>query len=357
MRGIYEDEDHWPEFGTLTVRDTWLGDGDGGEGLFEQHASRVQPCGTIARTGHGWLEAAAGDGPVVVRMELHDSAPPDATAGWEDVVEIPYRSRSGAVGLTYVTGGPGQEHLRLAGPGLYRVRVCAGPSADEEVEAVWRLCFWPVAEVEPPRWSARARPAVPAGDGGWRYLFGYHVTELLFVVWAARDADGLTTVDAVRQWGERHHRGAGWLDGPVPEPVHGELDPADVAARLGVPAPSSLRDLLTVFAAAGLLVADGDAYRWPEVRPRAQDVLDLSPARRADLVLREESDRFRTFASDLVSVALWGGARQTVAALAARTLVSEDDVRATLDWAVRQGQLTVDGPLSGGFTMTAPAAG
>ncbi|MFD7658735.1 DUF6042 family protein [Actinosynnema sp. NPDC059797] len=355
MRGTYEDEDHWPEFGTLTVRDTR--GGDGGDGPFEQHASRAQPCGTIVRTGYGWLEAAAGDGPVVVRMESHDSPPPEDTAEWDDVVEIPYRSRSGVVGLTYVTGGPGDEHLRLTGPGLYRVRVCAASSADEEVEAVWRLCFWPVIEVEPPRWSARARPAVPVGGGGWRHLFGYHVTDLLFAVWAARDADGATTVDAVRRWGERHHRGVGWLDRPLPEPVHRELDPADVAAQLGVPAPSSSRDLLTVFAAAGLLVADGDAYRWPEVEPRAQDVLDLSPARRADLVLRQELDRFRSFASDLVSVALWGGARQTVTALAARTPATGDDVRATLDWAVRQGLLTVEGPLSGEFTMAVPAAG
>ncbi len=355
MRGIHEDDDHWPEFGTLTVRDTWLGDGD--DGPFGQHDSRVQPCGTIVRTGHGWLEAAAGDGPVVVRMELHDSAPPEDTAEWADVVQIPYRSRSGAVGLTYVTGGPGNEHLRLAGPGPYRVRVCARSSADEDVEAVWRLCFWPVAGVEPPRWSARARPAVPAGDGGWRYLFGYHVTDLLFIARAARDADGVTTVDAVRQWGEQHHRGAGWLDGPLPEPVHGELDPADVAAQLGVPAPTSPRDLLTVFAAAGLLLATGDGYRWPDVEPKAQDVLDLPPARHVDLVKRQELDRFRSFASDLVSVALWGGARQTVAALAARTLVAEEDVRDTLDWAVRQGLLTVDGPLSGKFTMTVPAAG
>ncbi|QFZ20382.1 DUF6042 family protein [Saccharothrix syringae] len=355
MRGIYEDGDYWPEFGTLTVRDTWVG--DVGDGPFEQHTSRVQPCGTIVRTGYGWLEAAAGDGPVVVRLESHDGAPPEETAGWEDVVEIPYRSRSGVVGLTWVTGGPGEEHLRLAGPGLYRVRVCAGPSADEGMEAVWRLCFWPVAEVEPPRWSARALPAVPAGDGGWRYLFGYHVTDLLAAVWAARDADGVTTVEAVRRWSERQHRGAGWLDGPLPGPGHRELDPADVAAQLGVPAPTSPRDLLAVFAAAGLLVADGDAYRWPEVEPRAQDVLDLSPERRAELVLWQESDRFRSLAADLVSVALWGGARQTVAALAARTLVAEDDVRDTLDWAVRQGLLTVEGPLSGEFTMTVPAAG
>ncbi|WP_265590342.1 hypothetical protein [Saccharothrix syringae] len=33
----------------------------------------------------------------------------------------------------------------MAGPGLYRVRVCAGCAA---VEAVWRLCFRPVAGVE-----------------------------------------------------------------------------------------------------------------------------------------------------------------------------------------------------------------
>jgi hypothetical protein len=39
-------------------------------GPFSQRNSKVQPCGTIARTGNGWLEGAAGDGPHVVRMEL-----------------------------------------------------------------------------------------------------------------------------------------------------------------------------------------------------------------------------------------------------------------------------------------------
>ncbi|MFD0207520.1 MULTISPECIES: hypothetical protein [Saccharothrix] len=39
----------------------------------------------------------------------------------------------------------------------------------------------------------------------------------------------------MRQWGERHHRGEGWLDRPLPEPVHRELDLADVAAQLDVP--------------------------------------------------------------------------------------------------------------------------
>lgn len=338
----YEDDDHWPEFGTLTVRDTRMP--EEGQGLFDQHALDAQPCGTIARSGCGWLEVGAGDGPLVVRLELHDAAPADDIAAWEDAVDVPYRCLSGVVGLTYVTGGPGDEHLRLPGPGDYRVRTTR--SAD-----TWSLRFWPVAEPEAPQWFARSLPAVPQGDSGWSELFGHYATDLLFAVHAARDRSGLTTVEALRRWGEQHHRGAGWLDQPVPEPLRGRLSPAEVAAQLGAPAPTALRGMLPLFAAAGVLIADGQGYRSPDTTPRAQDVLDLPAPRRAALDADHELSRFRSFATDLVSIALWGRTRHTVPALAARTLVSEQDVLATLDWAVRRGPLVVDGPLSGEFAL------
>ena len=66
--GTFEDGDYLPEFGTLTVRDAYSGYGEYVDtGLLEQHATDAQPCGTIARTGTGWLEAASGDLPCLVR--------------------------------------------------------------------------------------------------------------------------------------------------------------------------------------------------------------------------------------------------------------------------------------------------
>ncbi|MBB5957133.1 hypothetical protein FHS29_003726 [Saccharothrix tamanrassetensis] len=374
LRSFHEEDGHLPEFGTLTVRDTrW----DGSDvGLFGQDALRIQPCGTVARTGAGWLEVGAGDGPLTVRLELHEFEPPD-TGGWHEVVDIPYRSLCGAVGLTLTTGAPMTDDLVLAGPGDYRLRVSGSPDR-------WLLRFWR-AQVAPPRWLVRTRPAVRAGDPGWRRLFGHYATDLLFAVWAARDEQGWTSVEALARWGLRHRRGASWLDDPLPAPMYDELDPVTVAAELGAPAPRSLRGLLPLFAAAGMLdrdvphhevpnnsvpdhdvphhevpndgvpdhdvPGDGDRFRTVADPPRAQDVLALPESRKAALDSNYEMDRFRSFATDLVSVALWGGQRQTLAALAERTLVPVDEVRATLDWAVRQGRLTVDGPVSGEFTM------
>lgn len=81
------------------------------------------------------------------------------------------------------------------------------------------------------------------------------------------------------------------------------------------------------------------------VRPR--------PARPAQgrLDADHELSRSRCFATDPVPVAPRGRTGHTVPALAARTLVSEQDVLATLDWAVRRGPLVVDGPLSGEFAL------
>lgn len=65
---------------------------------------------------------------------------------------MPHRSLSGGVGLTDVTGGPGDEHLRLPDPGDYRVRTTHSTDT-------WLPRFWPVAEPEAPQWFARDPPA------------------------------------------------------------------------------------------------------------------------------------------------------------------------------------------------------
>lgn len=348
--GIHEDDDYWPEFGTLTVRDAETVYEESGP--FSWQDSKAQPCGTFVRTGNGWLEGSAGDGPHVVRMESHDVAPPDDTDEWDDVVEIPYRNLSGEVGLGFVTGGFNGDVFPLAGARDYRVRATRRPVPDtEEWEDLWLLRFWP-AEPEPPRWFRRAALAMRPADPGWRTVFSSDVTDLLWAVWAARDESGGTTLEAVRGWGEQHGRRAGWLEQPVTSRHANELDPADVARQLGVPAPSGLAGMLDLFAAAGVLVDDNGTYRSPAVTPNAEDVLDLPVERRNQMIEYRAANRCCSFASDLVSVAMWGGTTQTLAALAERTLVPEAEVREAIEWAERGGLLRVEGALDGTFVMT-----
>ncbi|HEX6344019.1 DUF6042 family protein [Umezawaea sp.] len=348
--GFYQDDEHWPEFGTLTIHDTDNGDEDAGP--FEQWGLGGQPCGTVARAGYGWLEGSAGDGPLVVRLEVHDSAPPAESDDWSEVVETPYRSRSGAVYLTYVTGSPPEDHLRLGGVGDYRVRVAtkALPASAEGPEALWVLRFWPDATPTPPRWLRRSEPAVRSGGAGWEVLRNSPAAELLAVVSMARDETGRTSLDALARWGEPRFGGPGWLAEPLPHKPDSDLDPAALARRLGLPEPRSAHEVLDVFVAAGVLDEDDGGYRTHLPAPRAEDVLDLPAARRAALRQQDEHNRFASFASDLITVALWGGGEQTAAALAERTLVSEGEVREALDWACRAGLLVVEGE----FRMALP---
>lgn len=74
---MVEHDDYMPEFGTLVVRDFPGGSGvdQRDVGPLAEYATDAQPCGPIARAGYGWLEAAAGDGSHLGRLEHHDSAP------------------------------------------------------------------------------------------------------------------------------------------------------------------------------------------------------------------------------------------------------------------------------------------
>ncbi len=224
-------------------------------------------------------------------------------------------------------------------------------SAAVEPEDLWLLRFRP-AELEPPRWFRRGRPAVGRADSGWRGLFGYEVTDLLWAVAAAGEGSGGATLEALRQWGVLHHRTAGWLEQPLIRPQPQEMDPADVARQVGVPAPTRLAGVLDLFVAAGLLVLDEGGYREVAVPPNPEDVLHLPVERAERLVVRRDHDRYCSFAADLVSVALWNGTTQTLAALAERTLVPEADVRAALRWAEHRGLLRVEGSVDGKFVMT-----
>lgn len=345
--GAFEDGGYRPESGTLIVRD------DGPyerRGPFGQNNSKVQPCGTIVRTGNGWLEGSAGPGPDVVRLEVHDSAPEDDTADWADVVEIPYRSPSGKVGLGYVTGGFSGDTFALSGAGAYRVRVTRRRIAEGARADRWLLRFWP-AEPAPPRWWKRRETAVPPAEPGWDNLFSTEFTALLRAVEDTQKEPGGATIESLRQWFVRREQGH-WLDWSVRDRVPVLLHPSDFARQLGIREPDTLIDTLDVFVAVGALVEDGGSYRKPAVAPNPEDVIDMSDTHRDRIVRQRDHDRFRDYATDLVSVALWNGSTQTLGGLADRTLVPEDDVRAALEWAERQNLLHVAGSLDATFTMT-----
>lgn len=321
VRG-YEEDDIWPEFGTVLVVDAGSDTPSGPDGLLSRQ-------GTTARVGPGWIDLSVGEGPFALRMDLHDSPPPPALDGWDDVVELPFTSTAGGAWTGQLTHPPFDERLRLAGPGDYRVRthlrrppLVEDEDADEE-EGDLLIQFWP-ARPQPPRWLLRSRPAVTGGSPGWGRLLGSYADDLLWAVAAAADEDGLVTVDAIRRWGSAHERGDGWLDEPLPR-ASGN-DPADVAARLGVAAPAVMGDLLALFVAARSLVAEEGGYRVPASAPSAPRAAGLPDA-------RYEHDRYAGFAGDLRAILDQPGAPRTVAGLAEWGLADEGDVRDTLAWA------------------------
>ncbi|GAA1531302.1 hypothetical protein GCM10009741_36820 [Kribbella lupini] len=94
--------------------------------------------------------------------------------------------------------------------------------------------------------------------------------------------------------------------------------------------------------ALGVLTSDGERFVGVERPPRAQDVVELPAQVVSSLEASQAVNQFTGYAADLVSVALWGGAEQAVAGLAARTLASEADVQAALAYAEGRGLLRVD---------------
>ncbi|WP_436519674.1 hypothetical protein [Actinoplanes sp. HUAS TT8] len=150
-----EDDEYWPEFGSVVIRDAWPDDPDSvGEPMFPLLSEDVELLfGTVGRAGEGWLQLASGERCQRVRLEAHSGIPPQESGDWLDVVETPYRSVSGRVGLTSTTGGPAMFGMVIGEPGFYRVRVCRRPAPDDG--DVWVVRFWPSDPVEPPRWLVR----------------------------------------------------------------------------------------------------------------------------------------------------------------------------------------------------------
>src|SRR5687767_3452464 len=98
----FVDDEYNPEYSTLVVVDAATPDGSDrggprGEGALSFHRRTNLP--SIAISGEGWLTGRARDGFHDVHLELHRGPPADDRAQWHEVVETPYRSRTGRIGL------------------------------------------------------------------------------------------------------------------------------------------------------------------------------------------------------------------------------------------------------------------
>jgi hypothetical protein len=201
----FENRDYWPEYGTLVIRDVPASDRSRRQvsELLAQYALDTQPSGSVARAGDGWVEGvASGDHRHTVRLEVHNSPPPDDDLpAWADVLDTPFIT-SGLVRLALTTGGSVGEPFELGRPGRYRIQYARRPVvAGQDPEGSpceYRLRFWPVATPpEPPRWLRRSGPLVdrrPAAerdafDGSYRSA----ITDIVMVVlWAEESASSVT---------------------------------------------------------------------------------------------------------------------------------------------------------------------
>lgn len=392
----FTDSEYSPEFGTLMLRDHWsreLGDTpEPDDDPPREYPEGTQPTGTLTRSGYGWLEGSARGGYHIVTLELHDSEPPDDRREWTDVGETPYRSGTGTVGLTMVTGGPGRASLDLGASGRYAVRVSRRRARAGEVDDpegtidhgdMWRLQFRPdPAGAVPPRRLIRGAPATGRGDPGWHHVLPYALMELTGIVRAAipDGADSATGPD-IDRWTREHGRPAGWMDEPLwPERTAGppmagpstgspELGAGSrqrsetanahnarvraridqTAALLGVPAPRTRRQALPLLVATCMLAVDstGGVPRYRVGEPvRAGDVLDLPPDEARLLAVCDAMARYRSFAADVVSIVVWAAdspAAATVESLSAQLLATVDEVRSTLEYTVDRKLLAVAG--------------
>jgi Family of unknown function (DUF6042) len=386
----FVDDDYRPEYGTLVLRDAYVaGSVPAAPPVPRPWPPEAQPGATIARATAGELEGNSRDGHHAVRLAVLDGAPPDDTGDWDDVVETPYRSAAGSVGLTVMTGGPGPAQLDLGGPGLFRVRVAlrrGGSDGD-----TWLLRFWPDARpVEPPVWLARGGPAARPGDPGWRSMLDY---EVLVAAGSVREAaarhGGAATAEQIDAHQRKRAYRDGWVDAPLwggPPPAvlptgHADLDAAAqrrrqdaidhragkeaelaaVAARLGVAAPRTRGQALPLLVAAGLLtVDDAGRYSVAAAPPRAQDVLSLPAERVRQLERGDAFARYTELASDLVTIACWAAEqpwRTTVPALARRLLATEEEVRAVLAYATEESLVAVSAVDDGLLLAVGPGRG
>ncbi|MEV0897159.1 hypothetical protein [Actinoplanes sp. NPDC049802] len=324
---VFEEDDYLPEYGLIVLRDTSVDWGDR-DPDFPRHRDRGdEPAGTLAGTGGGWLTAQAyGMARHRIVLELHDSAPAADHADWQDVMEAPYRSSSGGLSLTTLTGGIGPVDFHLGHEEWFRVRVRRRAVGDDGSRFTWLISFWPDDRADPPVWLRRSAPGVGPGNSGWHAMLPSAVMTVAYLTINAEKAlGGPVTAEQVQSW----HvvppvYPAGWMDDPLPDGAKADA----YAGQLGVPPIRRGRDVLPFMEAAGILLRDGDRYRAGRF-DRIDTVLTLSSKDAAIVRKMDAIGRWSRIADDLQSVLRWSRAEPletTSAELAARLLIDETDL-------------------------------
>ncbi|MGN9843507.1 DUF6042 family protein [Nonomuraea sp. H19] len=354
-------EDHWPEYGTIVVRDTYGSDPASislpGLPLLDEHAVNAQPGGTIAKAGDGWLQASARDARHHVRLEAQNGPPPLDDA-WHDVVETPYHANTGAIMLTTVLSSNqyADKPLKLGMPGMYRVRISCRrtppeiPGFEASQGDLWRMQFWATpGPPQPPQWLARSRPAVqPPACTGWRAVLGLACEEVLYAVQLAAatgEATGERIAAAYQPWSSS----SGEWSSALSE------DLSEYAAQLGVPAPTTRRELLWLLVAAGLVIAEtsGEVTRYglSTSPPHVEEVLRL-PDEEVAMIRRQDAfHRYTSFAADLAAVAVWtpgSTVSATPGELSSQLLATEEEIHEAIRYGADRGLLSTSG--EGTFT-------
>lgn len=197
LTGSLDDDEYWPEFGTVVIRDKAYGrfeddpDEDSLSPLLTETAGPL--FGTVARAGNGWLHLNSGGQPQQVRIEAHDDAPPVETGAWPDVMETPYRSVTGQVALAMTTSGPWSSSPGLAiGAGLGRYRARVSRAVGKDYSDRWLVQFWPQQQRNEPAWLRRA----PGRDGqtsaAWHRAVSLGEDLFAMVSWSGHGKIGTT---------------------------------------------------------------------------------------------------------------------------------------------------------------------
>jgi hypothetical protein len=154
----FETDDYHPDYGILILADTnqaWDPDEDP---PIPHHRDRGDmPTGTFAGSGAGWIAAQAPDmSDHTVRVELHDVQPSAEHAAFDDILETPFRSSSGELTLTDLTGGYGEADIHLGDTEWFRARIARRPADSDDDGYYWLIQFWPVPVRELPAWVTRS---------------------------------------------------------------------------------------------------------------------------------------------------------------------------------------------------------
>ncbi|MFG1710494.1 DUF6042 family protein [Nonomuraea sp. M3C6] len=111
-------------------------------------------------------------------------------------------------------------------------------------------------------------------------------------------------------------------------------DLSEIAVQVGVPAPTTRRELLQLLVTAGQVIAETTSdevtrYRRSTKPPRAEEVLRLPTGQVAMIRRQDAFHRYTSFAADLAAVAVWSPGctvSATLGELSRQLLAAEEEI-------------------------------